>query len=155
MPPAAIGRKGDSLEDLLTKAFKYFPSQRVIVVLDQVLPPGITANRVANSIKAIRGIHPEVLQEIFSQKLNCLVTNCLQSESDFALLYSKAKKWLSNENNKQDLVAHEWHLAGFEWPSIIYITRGCPPVYAREFHSDFEGFFVIGGSALQASEGGN
>ena len=25
---------------------------------------------------------------------------------------------------------------------LIYgITRGCPPVYAREFHSDFEGFF--------------
>ena len=39
--------------------------------------------------------------------------------------------------------------------SHLCFTRGCPPVYAREFHSDFEGFFVIGGSALQASEGGN
>ena len=39
--------------------------------------------------------------------------------------------------------------------NVLSYTRGCPPVYARESHSDFEGFFVIGGSALQASEGGN
>ena len=130
VPPAIIGRKGDSLEDLLTQAFKYFPSQRVIVVLESGDLEYITANSVANVIKAIRGVYPEVLQQNFSHKLQDLdfftqISRSLfhtKSESDFASLVLKAKQWLSDENNKQDLVAHEWHLGGFEWPSIIYIT---------------------------------
>ena len=79
---------------------------------------GLFVDQVAEIIEEIRGIHPEVMKKVPETQY----TSHQKDSMAIKDMISKAQVWMSDENKNKDLLAHEGHLNGFEWPSIIWIV---------------------------------
>ena len=105
-----VHNSGD-VHKILTEAFKEFQSERVLIVC----PKLESINGLKKILKDIGRNDPLTVWDDQSSS-----GGLQQSNQDKH--FKVCKDWLTNSNERQDMITHERFLSGFEWPSVMWIN---------------------------------